>query len=96
MIWSAKSLKNLLEALQDVLRRLASGVRAKLPGAKAPDAPHKLPVSDGKPRNLYDQVNDPHIHPSNADVVEPGYDPFGGLPPDEFMQQYHSRINKLR
>ncbi|WP_155856147.1 hypothetical protein [Cellulomonas sp. URHD0024] len=42
VIASAKSLKRLLEALQDVLRRMASGVRAKLPGAKAADAPGLL------------------------------------------------------
>ena len=96
VISSAKSLKNLLEALQDVLRRLASGVRGKLPGAKAPSAPPRhpsgLPVGDGARRSTYDQVRDPHIHPHNADVVEPGYDPLGGFDsPEDFMQQYHSR-----
>ena len=89
-------MKNLLEALQDVLRRLASGVRGKLPGAKAPDVPPRhpsgLPVGDGARRATYEQVHDPHIHPDNVDVVEPGYDPLGGFDSSEdFMQQYHGR-----
>jgi hypothetical protein len=50
VITSAKSLKNLLEAMKDALARLASGVRGRLPGGGgATPAPHAptTPVSSG-------------------------------------------------
>lgn len=46
LLTSAKSLKGLLEAMKDVLARLASGVRGRLPGA-SPSRPPGAPVATG-------------------------------------------------
>lgn len=100
LLTSAKSLKGLLEAMKDVLARLASGVRGRLPGGggarpstptspTAPRHPSGLEVGDGARRDLYDQMLDPRIHPHNADIVEPGYHPYGGFDREEFLQQFH-------
>ncbi len=48
-----------------------------------------LPVGDGTRRELYDQVTDPHVHPSNAEIIPPGYDPYGGWGDAEaFAEEY--------
>lgn len=57
LLTSAKSLKGLLEAMKDVLARLASGVRGRLPGGGgAPSAP-RVPTATGgsyRPRPVSD------------------------------------------
>lgn len=107
LLTSARSLKGLLEALKDMLARLASGVRGRLPGGNVsgipadsvaratPTHPSGMRVGDGVSWRDYDeQMLDPHIHPDNVDVVEVDYDPFGGMSRAEFSEYYHSRINE--
>lgn len=59
------------------------------PGTPPTTHPSGLTVGDGSRRTLEDQLADPHIHPNNASIVEPGYDPFHGMTPDEFRHAYY-------
>jgi hypothetical protein len=106
VISTGKSLKNLLEAMKDALAQLASGVRGRLPGGNVPSAPggsvaratpthpSGLPISEGTTwRTYHEQMLDPHVHSSNTSVVEHDYDPFGGMPREEFSEYYHSTPN---
>lgn len=93
LISSTKSLRNLIDALKGALSNLAQGLRGARPGSiHAPDVPRgsTLHVGDGSPRSLHDQMQSPHVHPSNADIVEPEYLPYGGYDgPEEFLDQFH-------
>ncbi|VTR75703.1 TNT domain-containing protein [Cellulomonas hominis] len=99
VLTSARSLKNLLSALKDALAELAGSVRGRLPGSArgagdgVPTHPSGMTVGDGARRSTYDQLLDPHIHPDNVRIVEPDYDPFGGLTREEFAEQYHSHTS---
>ncbi|GAA3818901.1 TNT domain-containing protein [Cellulomonas soli] len=96
VLTSAKSLKNLIEALTDALRRMGTHLKSHLPGGRGataaatptPRHPSGMPLSDGAPRSAYDQLRDPHISPSNASIVDARYDPFGGMTREEFLATY--------
>ncbi|WP_431837135.1 ADP-ribosyltransferase [Cellulomonas sp. Y8] len=67
LLTSAKSLKGLLEAMKDVLARLASGVRGRLPGGSgAPSAP-RVPDGPSVPaRSPLPDISDlDALHPKN-------------------------------
>lgn len=104
VITTGRSLQNLLEAMKDALAGLASGVRGRLPGgapgrvpssaSPAPRHPSGLAISEGSDwRTYYDQMVDPHIHRDNVSIVEPDYDPFGGMTRESFGDYYHSTPN---
>jgi len=97
VITSAKSLKNLLEALKDLLARLGKDLRRKMPGARSIDAPTvhagDLDIPEPKARTAID----PHtqVGPAVIDHSAPGghlipadYDRFGGLTEDEFLAKH--------
>lgn len=97
VLTSAKALKGLLEAMQGMLLRVGTDVRRALPGARAIPAPSRavpgrhssgLALSDGSRRNLYEQMMDPHVSPTNSRIVEADYEPFGGMTRDEFLERY--------
>jgi hypothetical protein len=101
VLTSARALKGLLAAMREALARFASGVRARVPGSAGPRAaeaagdaaravhPSGMAISDGSRRELYDQMIDPQIHPSNANIVEPDYDPLGGFGSrEEFLEEF--------
>jgi len=48
-----------------------------------------LTVGDGSRRTLDEQLADPHVHPDNAGIVEPGYDPYGGEGPEAFRANHY-------
>jgi hypothetical protein len=52
--------------------------------------PSGLAVGTGARRGLDLQIADPRIHPSNATIVEPGYEPFPGMSAREFMDRFHT------
>lgn len=101
LISSTRSLRNLIDALKGALSNLAQGLRGARPGSVHAPSPHGptptrprahpsgLPIGDGSRRTLADQIADPHIHPDNARIVEPNYDPFGGMAPDDFMRTHY-------
>lgn len=92
VISSAKALSGLIDALKAAIRRLGDNMRGSRPGgAHTSTTPRvaDLPVGDGSRRTLYDQMRDPHVHPTNADVVEPDYLPFRGYDgPEQFLDQF--------
>jgi hypothetical protein len=96
VVESASALRKLLDALKGLLARVGAALRrgAKDGEDEAAAAAKGLPVSDGKPRTYDDQLADPHVHPNNVSIVEPGYDPYGGLTPAQFDAKYHSKINE--
>jgi hypothetical protein len=89
VITSAKSLKNLLEAMKDALARLASGVRGRLPGGGgATPTPHAPSVPT---RSVLPDISD-LPHPKNGADVDDWAEAVAGrhptLTPDEVRNIY--------
>lgn len=97
VITSAKSLKNLLEALQDLLTRLGKDLRTKLPGTRSMDAPTVHASALDAPGTTGLNSIDPHTQLGSAvadqttlggRLIGDNFDRFGGLTEDEFIAKH--------
>ena len=97
--WKENPARALGRLVPDLLLALATGgvgavatrgafAARRLDGLAAVAPTRRLPIGDGTRRSFGDQLRDPHVHPTNAGIVDLHRDPLGGLTPDEFLARH--------